>query len=126
MSEKTFPARVVKIIDSERIVINKGFKDGIKKGQKFLIYSFGEEIFDPETKDSLGTLEYSKGQGEVDHVQEKMATLISCQYEYQEEEIAPNSITAIAMFGFGGSHRRKIENRLPFGAVEISDFAKPI
>lgn len=56
--KKTF--KVVKIIDDETIVINAGFEDGIKTGNIFEIYEAGEEIFDPDTKESLGTLDTIK------------------------------------------------------------------
>lgn len=52
--------KVVKIIDDETIVINAGKKNGIKLGNKFEIYDTGEEIFDPDTNESLGTLDTIK------------------------------------------------------------------
>jgi len=39
--------RVIKVLTEEKIVINKGRNDGVKVGQKFLIYGIGEELFDP-------------------------------------------------------------------------------
>lgn len=68
---------VAKIIDDYTIVINKGSKNGVKEGQRFLIYEIGEEIFDPVTKESLGKLEIVKGTGKVAHLQENMATISS-------------------------------------------------
>ncbi|MFV0606645.1 MAG: hypothetical protein ACK5NK_12465, partial [Niabella sp.] len=65
--------KVAEIISDEQLIINAGTNQGIRKGYKFLIYSLGEEIFDPDTNESLGQLETSKGVGEVIHVQEKMS-----------------------------------------------------
>lgn len=77
MSDKK-PATVIHILEGEeRIVINRGSKDEIKKGDRFLIYSVGKELYDPETRLPLGKLEIVKGTGKVVHVQEKMATIES-------------------------------------------------
>lgn len=48
--------RIIKIIDDKTVVINAGEKDHIKKGDEFQIYSIGESVIDPETKEDLGTL----------------------------------------------------------------------
>ena len=70
-----FEAKVASIIDNYRVVINKGSNEGIRVGQRFLILTIGEEIFDPDTKESLGKIEIVKGKGEVIHVQDRLATL---------------------------------------------------
>ena len=57
------------------MVINKGFADGVYTGALCVLYSLGKEIFDPETKTSLGLLENYKGKGVVIHVQENMSTI---------------------------------------------------
>lgn len=69
------PAKIASVVDQFRVVINAGRVNGIKVGQRFLIYKIGEEVVDPDSKESLGRLEVIKGIGEVIHVQEKMATL---------------------------------------------------
>lgn len=51
--------KVVKIIDSENIVINAGKDNYIKKGDKFEIFVVGEEIKDLDGK-NLGTLDTIK------------------------------------------------------------------
>lgn len=68
-------AKIASVVDQYRVVINVGRVDGVKVGQRFLIYKIGDEVIDPDTKGSLGRLEVVKGIGEVIHVQEKMATL---------------------------------------------------
>lgn len=52
--------KVVKIIDSESIVLNAGYNDGIKENDKFVIYNIGVEVKDPDTGNSLGTLDNIK------------------------------------------------------------------
>ncbi|WP_121615258.1 FlgT C-terminal domain-containing protein [Virgibacillus halodenitrificans] len=73
--------KVVKIIDENRIVINAGKKDGISKGQVLEIYEPGEEVKDPDTGESLGTLDYIKADINVQHIFEKMAICINDEVE---------------------------------------------
>ncbi len=68
---------VAKIIEEDRIVINKGSNDGIFENIRFLVYEEGEEIIDPLTKKSLGVLENPKGIFKVMHLQENMSVLVS-------------------------------------------------
>ncbi|WP_162256557.1 FlgT C-terminal domain-containing protein [Companilactobacillus futsaii] len=50
--------RIAKIIDTASVVINAGEDNGIKKGDKFqIIGKKGVEVLDPETGESLGTLD---------------------------------------------------------------------
>ena len=72
--------RVVEVLDEYRIVINRGSDDGIKDGYRFIIYDLGNEIFDPDTGESLGRIENVQGIGKVTHLQPKIATLTSDQY----------------------------------------------
>lgn len=67
--------KVVKILSLSRIVINAGRSDGIKVGNKIVLYEQGEEIIDPDTGENLGALEIVKGNGVVKHVQDKMSTV---------------------------------------------------
>lgn len=68
---------VVKIIDPYTIAINRGSEHGIRIGMRYLVYNEGEELFDPETRESLGRLELICGVGEITHVQPKLSTLQS-------------------------------------------------
>lgn len=83
--------KVVKIIDDYTVIINCGYNEDIKKGTKYLIYEVGEEIFDPDTRESLGSLELVKGVGKITHIQEKMATLESVEKEKILDEKRVNS-----------------------------------
>ena len=62
-----------------RVVINRGRDHGVAIGQEFLIYVLGNEVLDPDTGESLGLLEIVHGRGRVQHVQPKMATLVSSE-----------------------------------------------
>jgi hypothetical protein len=77
-SDNIYVATVVKIIDTRKLVINRGAHDGIKPGQRFLIYHLEEEpIIDPITNESLGHLEIVRGTGKVFHIQERLSIIES-------------------------------------------------
>lgn len=80
MSDRYF-AKVVKVIDDYTVVINAGKDKGIQKGKAFLIVSIGEMIIDPDTGEELGALEIIRGKADVIHVQDRMATLTSAEFE---------------------------------------------
>lgn len=73
--------KVIKVIDEYKIVINKGKNDGVEAGNVFLIYYLAEELFDPDTKESLGHLEIVCGEGKPEHIQERCTTLVTSRYE---------------------------------------------
>lgn len=68
---------IVKKLSDYQIVINKGSSDDLDSNMRFLVYEEGEEIFEPNTNKSLGILEIPKGFFKVQHIQEKMTTLVS-------------------------------------------------
>ena len=65
--------KIVKIVDDKTVVINYGEDDGAKIGDKLQIISEGEEVFDPDTKASLGTLDTVKEIIEIINVLPKMS-----------------------------------------------------
>jgi hypothetical protein len=75
MTNNKLVFKVAAIVDEKNVVINKGKLDGIDVGQAFMIYTIGDEIFDPDTKQSLGKLEIIRGTGKVARVQDHMATI---------------------------------------------------
>ena len=56
---------VVEIMDDCTLLINYGFENGAKRGQLLRIYTPGEEIIDPITGTSLGTLDIIKAEVEI-------------------------------------------------------------
>ena len=74
-------AIVVHTNDDYSAVINIGSEQGVKHGDIYLIYTLGIELHDPETNSSLGNLEIVRGRARVSHVQEKMSTLDSIEFE---------------------------------------------
>lgn len=71
----TLTARVARLLDKEKLVVNKGSDHGVALQQRFVIFEKGDEITDPDSGESLGALELVKAHGEVIHVQERMAIL---------------------------------------------------
>lgn len=80
MSERYF-GKVVSALDKFTVVINKGAEQGVKTGDKFLVVGLGSEIIDPDTGEDLGKLEIVRGKVSVTHIQEKMSTARSCEFE---------------------------------------------
>jgi hypothetical protein len=63
--------KVVKIVSATRIVVNASQND-VERGDILEVYAEGAEIFDPETNESLGMLDYIKARVEVVTVFPKM------------------------------------------------------
>jgi hypothetical protein len=121
-----FPATVVAVIDEYRVAINRGARDGVKQGQRFLVYEVGEEeIKDPETGESLGHLEIVRGTAKVVHVQELLATLESDQTAPREKTIRRGVGGAWLL----GMHQEEVihsPTTIPFDHAKASDKARPI
>jgi flagellar biogenesis protein FliO len=110
---KRYFAKVVSIIDRFTIVINVGSNEKIQIGDKYLVIGLGETIVDPDTQEELERLEIIRGKASVTHIQEKIATLHSYEYEYSPDEITtvakkkdqnvatPRS-RSMSIFGFEG------------------------
>ncbi|MDH2337035.1 hypothetical protein [Clostridium perfringens] len=108
---------VAKILDEYTLVLNKGSNDGIKKEQQFLIYELSEnDIVDPITKENLGKLEIIKGKGIVTHLQDKICTIHSSNYQ----------TSLIAKMSLLGGASTSQNNTLPFNNAKIGDLAKPL
>lgn len=73
--------KVIKIIDEYSLVINRGSEHDIRTNSRFLIFGAGERLVDPDTGEDLGTLEIVRGKARVIHVQAKMSTLKSDEFE---------------------------------------------
>ena len=78
--------KVIKVIDDYTLVINKGAQDGVTMGDRFLIYHLGEEMIDPDTKESLGVLEIICGEGKPEHIQERFTTLTTSKQSIKKSK----------------------------------------
>ena len=115
------------------IVINRGAEQGVKLGDRFLVFGDGPHIVDPDSGKDLGQLELVRGQGEVVHVQERLATIRTTgrrRTRPARRVIRDRSLGLVA--GFGPIPSPVIEEELapeaevPFEAVRLGDHAKPI
>jgi len=120
MAEKeVYPAMIIEVIDRYKVVINRGSKDGVKLGQRFLIYTLSDKpLIDPNTKETLGHLEYVLGRGKVIHVQERIATIESDEEE-EIREVIRSSIEPDV------KTRVRYEKK-SFGYPNIGSLAKPV
>lgn len=121
--------KVVYKISDESIVINVGSEEGITVGDRFFIYSFGDEIHDGDVY--LEKLELAKGIGVAVHVQKKITTLDSDIYVEEgntTEVIKPESpFSRLSYLGVGFSEKKIIhpkKKKQKFDKVNVGDFAR--
>jgi hypothetical protein len=66
--------KVAKILGTSEIVINRGRSQGVRQGMLFEIFApDGDEVWDPDTGETLGTVEDVKAKAEVTEVKERLA-----------------------------------------------------
>lgn len=70
----TIEGKVAKILGNSEIVINRGTQHGVKKSMQFEVFDpAGEEVWDPDTGETLGTVEDIKAKAEVTEVKERLS-----------------------------------------------------
>jgi curli biogenesis system outer membrane secretion channel CsgG len=72
VADVIFPARVLAKRDKE-ITINRGEGAGVAVGQVWNVFALGEELIDPDTKESLGREEVQVGKARVTSLSPKMS-----------------------------------------------------
>ncbi len=66
--------KVAKILGNNEVVINRGRGDGVRQGMLFEIFApEGEEVWDPDTGETLGTVEDVKARAEVVEVKDRLS-----------------------------------------------------
>lgn len=65
--------KVVKVVSNKQLIISVGKREGVNFNDKCEIYEVGDELFHPDTDESLGCYEIPKGTGKITHVMEKMS-----------------------------------------------------
>ncbi|MHB8164140.1 MAG: hypothetical protein ACYDDV_07285 [Methanoregula sp.] len=83
MLEPLLKGKVLKILDQYRVIVDIGYEKGIKNNMKFIIYSLGEEIYDPETGLAIDRLEIIKHRMKVTQIQEKFSILKSDEQMFE-------------------------------------------
>ena len=100
--------KIVKIISEYKVVVNAGSNSFIKEGDILEVYQPGQEVTDPETGESLGTLDFVKAKLRVVDVFPKM-----CVCENRDTE------TSSLFSSFAQS--LKYEEKLPFTISKVQD-----
>jgi hypothetical protein len=118
--------RVAQVISPTELVINAGSADGIKEGQRYQIYSIGDEILDPETGESLGQLENIKGIGRVVNVQDRMATIESDVAQPTTKFIRRSTSPLYLALGEGWEERVPPPVKADFKDPSRGDLVRPI
>lgn len=78
MTDDTY--KIVRILNDMEIVINGGHEHGLQEGDLLEIFIIGEEIKDPDTDESLGTLDIIKGKVEIKTIYPKMSLCKSAEF----------------------------------------------
>jgi hypothetical protein len=117
------------------VVINRGLREGVKPGDRFLVFGVGPHILDPDTSKDLGELEVVRGRGLVVHVQEHLATLRTTERRRtrpakriirDRSDLMSRYIGALGTPGNVNEEELAPEAEMPFEAVRLGDLAKPI
>jgi Flagellar assembly protein T, C-terminal domain len=99
--------KVAKILGNREIVINRGRDQGVKQGMLFEIFApEGEEVWDPDTGETLGTVEDIKARAEVTEVKDRLAVarLQNAQMPFEVMNLGEMQENLQRIFGqmFGG------------------------
>lgn len=95
--------RVVKILDSESIVINAGSENNVKIGEKFQIVGKGISVEDPETGESLGVLDNIKETVSVVKIFPKMCI---CSHISEKSSVISIANTVSGFYSSGGKYKK--------------------
>jgi hypothetical protein len=118
--------KVAGVLSDTKLVINKGEKDGIKKGFVFKIFSSSDiNIIDPDTNNNLGKLNDSKATVKVINVKENFSV---CESFVRNDSnfVTPNIIdfyrNQTVRFLFD-ENSIFTPNKLPVDIITIGDIA---
>ncbi len=70
IADVIFPAKVL-VKRDDTVTINRGEGGGVKEGDVFNVFALGEEMIDPDTKESLGREEVKVGKVKISQVNPK-------------------------------------------------------
>ncbi len=101
--------KVAKILGQGEIVINRGRSQGVRQGMLFEVFApEGEEVWDPDTGETLGTVEDVKAKAEVTEVKDRLAVarLLNADAPFGAMNIGEMQENLQRIFGqmFGGSN----------------------
>ena len=122
--------RVVAVMDGNTAIINRGSDAEVREDDRYLIFRLGDNVVDPDTGEDLGALEIVVGEAKVQHVQEKMTTLISARMEPGKTRRITRSSRGFVGAALRGPEIEEVDESglrkaIPLNA-EIGDLAKPL
>lgn len=65
---------MVKVVNSQTAIINRG-EGGVATGETYAVFEAGEVLIDPQSGESLGSMETEVGLGKITQVKPKFAFL---------------------------------------------------
>jgi hypothetical protein len=66
--------KIAKVLGDREVVLNRGHQHGVKEGMVFEIFApEGDEVWDPDTGETLGTVEDVKAKAHVTEVKDKLS-----------------------------------------------------
>ncbi len=74
MVSAIYPIQVVKVVNSQTAIINRG-EGGVATGETYAVFEAGEALIDPQSGESLGSMETEVGLGKITQVKPKFAFL---------------------------------------------------
>ena len=87
--------KVAAILSARELIINRGSADGVVEGMKFeILDDAGRAVVDPETGESLGSLQRAKVRVEAAQVEKRFA--VARTYESWRENIGGIGITTMS------------------------------
>lgn len=128
--------KVAKVINMYTVVLNIGSDDGAQFGDDFIVYRLGEDIIDPDTKESLGAYEQIIGRGTVTHIQKRICTLESSEIKDSGKKVIrkynPEARNALSFLAIANPLMATSEEIIeepeksirPFRDAQIGDYAK--
>jgi hypothetical protein len=73
VSTQLLEGKVASVLNERELVINVGERDGVRRGMRFAVLAGATEIPDPDTGESLGTIDRTKVRVQAVHVQERLS-----------------------------------------------------
>lgn len=86
--------KVVKIIDERHVLLNRGWRDGVRHGMRFSVLAAMDEVQDLETGEPLGRWEAVKARLLAVHVQERLALLTPAEPQRPPETDMHQTLSA--------------------------------
>jgi hypothetical protein len=70
----TVEGKIAKVLGNNEVVVNRGREHGVRHGMVFEIFTpGGDEVWDPDTGETLGTVEDVKAKAEITEVKDKLS-----------------------------------------------------